>query len=155
MKGNDKVIESLNGLLVEELTAVNQYMVHAEMCENWGYKKLHDVVEKRAITEMKHAEKLIARIIFLEGKPLVNKLNEIHIGQDVERQLENDKLSEFDAIRHYNDSIRLASELGDNGTKELLEEILQQEEDHIDELEAQQDQIKQMGIANFLVPQVG
>ncbi len=155
MKGNDKVIESLNERLVEELTAVNQYMVHAEMCEDWGYKKLHDVVEKRAITEMKHAEKLIARIIFLEGKPLVSKLNEIHIGQEVERQLENDKLSELDAIRHYNDSIRLASELGDNGTKELLEEILQQEEDHIDELEAQQDQIKQMGIANFLVPQVG
>lgn len=155
MKGNDKIIDSLNGLLAEELTAINQYMVHAEMCENWGYKKLHDVVEKRAMTEMKHAEKLIARVLFLEGMPLVSKLNNINIGQEVERQLENDRLSELDAIRHYNESIRLATDLGDNGTKELLEGILQQEEEHIDELEAQQDQIKQMGIANFLVPQVG
>jgi bacterioferritin len=155
MKGNDKVIESLNDRLIEELTAINQYMVHAEMCENWGYKKLHDTVEKRAFTEMRHAEKLIARIIFLEGKPAVSRLNEIHIGPEVEKQLVNDRASEFDAIKHYNESIRLATELGDNGTKDLLEEILQQEEDHIDELEAQLDQIKQMGIADFLVPQVG
>jgi bacterioferritin len=155
MKGNDKVIETLNDRLVEELTAINQYMVHAEMCENWGYKKLHDVVEKRAFTEMRHAEKLIARIIFLDGKPVVSKLNDIHIGPDVEAQLNNDRLSEQDAIRHYNDSIRLATELGDNGTKELLDDILKEEEGHIDELEAQLDQIKQMGITNFLVPQVG
>jgi bacterioferritin len=155
MKGNDKVIQSLNERLAEELTAINQYMVHAEMCDNWGYKKLHEVVEKRAITEMRHAEKLIARIIFLDGKPVVSKLNNINIGPEVEIQLKNDRQSEFDAIRNYNDSIRLAAELGDNGTKELLEGILQEEEDHIDELEAQLDQVKQMGITNFLVPQVG
>ena len=155
MKGNDKVIESLNDLLAEELTAISQYMVHAEMCENWGYKKLHEVVEKRAITEMRHAEKLIARIIFLDGQPTVSRLNEIHIGQDVEKQFENDLMLERGADRHYNEVIRLASELGDNGTKDLLEEILEQEEDHIDELESHQDQIRQMGIANFLVPQVG
>jgi len=155
MKGNAKIIDSLNDLLAEELTAVNQYMVHAEMCEDWGYKKLHEVVEKRAITEMKHAEKLIARIIFLEGQPVVSKLNEIHIGQDVEKQFENDLMLERGADKHYNEVIRLASELGDNGTKDLLEEILEQEEEHIDELESHQDQIKQMGIANFLVPQVG
>ncbi|HNY65115.1 MAG TPA: bacterioferritin [Deltaproteobacteria bacterium] len=155
MKGNDRVIESLNERLIEELTAINQYMVHAEMCENWGYTKLHEVVEKRAFTEMRHAEKLIARIIFLDGKPMVSKLNDIHIGQDVENQLNNDRLSEQDAIRHYNDSIRLATEVGDSGTKVLLEEILKQEEDHIDELEAQLDQISQMGITSFLVPQVG
>jgi bacterioferritin len=113
------------------------------------------VVEKRAFTEMRHAEKLIARIIFLDGKPMVSKLNDIHIGQDVENQLNNDRLSEQDAIRHYNDSIRLATEVGDSGTKVLLEEILKQEEDHIDELEAQLDQISQMGITSFLVPQVG
>jgi bacterioferritin len=155
MKGNDKVIESLNDRLAEELTAVNQYMVHAEMCDSWGYGKLHEVVEKRAFAEMRHAEKLIARIIFLDGKPLVSRLNDIHIGPEVERQLENDRLSELDAIRHYNDSIRLSAELGDNGTKELLEGILQEEEAHMDELEAQLDQIRQMGVANFLVPQVG
>lgn len=155
MKGNDRVIQSLNERLVEELTAVNQYMVHAEMCENWGYKKLHEVVEKRAIKEMVHAEKLIARIIFLDGKPVVSRLNDIHIGQEVENQLENDRHSESDAIRNYNESIRLATELGDNGTKELLDEILHDEEDHIDELEAQLDQIRQMGITNFLVSQVG
>jgi len=155
MKGNDKVIECLNDRLIEELTAVNQYMVHAEMCENWGYGKLHGVVEKRAIAEMRHAEKLIARIIFLEGKPVVSRLNDIRIGPEVEAQLRNDRASELDAIKHYNESIRLAADLGDNGTKDLLEEILAQEEDHIDELEAQLDQIKQMGIADFLVPQVG
>lgn len=155
MKGNDKVIQSLNDLLAEELTAINQYMVHAEMCENWGYKKLHEVVEKRAVTEMRHAEKLIARIIFLDGQPIVSRLNEIHIGQDVEKQFENDLLLERGADRHYNEVVRLAADLGDNGTKDLLEEILAQEEEHIDELESHQDQIKQMGIANFLVPQVG
>jgi bacterioferritin len=83
MKGNEKVIGTLNARLAEELTAISQYMVHAEMCDNWGYKKLHEVIEKRAMTEMKHAEKLIARIIFLEGIPIVSKLNKMNIGQDV------------------------------------------------------------------------
>lgn len=155
MKGNEKVIEALNARLVEELTAINQYMVHAELCENWGYRKLHDVVEKRAMVEMKHAEKLITRIIFLEGIPIVSHLNQINIGSDVERQIVNDRLSEADAIKGYNETIRLATELGDNGTKEMLDGILRQEEEHIDELEAKLDQIKQMGIQNFLVAQVG
>jgi bacterioferritin len=155
MKGNDKVIESLNARLTEELTAINQYMVHAEICENWGYKKLHEVVEKRAMTEMRHAEKLIARIIFLEGMPIVSNLNKVNIGSEVEKQINNDWHAEAGAVKGYNESIRLATELGDNGTKELLDSILKDEEDHIDELEAQLDQIKQMGIANFLVPQVG
>jgi len=155
MKGNEKVIETLNARLVEEITAINQYMVHAELCENWGYKKLHDVVEKRAMVEMKHAEKLIARIIFLEGIPIVSHLNQINIGSEVERQIFNDRQSEADAIKGYNEAIRLATDLGDNGTKEILDGILRQEEEHIDELEAQLDQIKQMGIKNFLVAQVG
>ncbi len=155
MKGNEKVIEALNARLVEELTAINQYMVHAELCENWGYRKLHDVVEKRAMVEMKHAEKLITRIIFLEGIPIVSHLNQINIGSDVERQIVNDRLSEADAIKGYNETIRLATELGDNGTKEMLDGILRQEEEHIDELEAKLDQVKQMGIQNFLVAQVG
>lgn len=155
MKGNDKVIEQLNTLLADELTAINQYMVHSEMCANWGYERLHKATEKRAFTEMKHAEKLIARILFLEGKPVVSKLNPIQIGSDVEAQLHNDWAAEDAAVKAYNASIRLAVEVGDNGTRALLESILTDEEDHIDWLEAQLDQIKQMGIQSYLVEQIG
>jgi bacterioferritin len=154
MKGNDKIIEMLNQRLSEELTAINQYMVHAEMDENWGYGVLDDVVEKRAITEMKHAEKLIARILFLEGRPIVSNLLKINIGADVKTQLNNDYSLELDADKKYNESIKLANELGDNGTKELLESILQDEEEHIDWLEAQMDQIEQLGIQNYLTEQI-
>jgi bacterioferritin len=154
MKGNDEIITKLNDLLADELTAINQYMVHAEMCDNWNYERLHKAAEKRAIDEMKHAEKLIARILFLEGRPIVSKLKEIHIGADVESQHKNDWQSEFDAVRLYNDGIKLAGDVGDAGTRELLEHILKDEEDHIDWLEAQQDQIKQMGIQNYLVEQI-
>ncbi len=154
MKGNDKIIERLNALLADELTAVNQYMVHSEMCANWGYERLHKAIEKRAIDEMKHAEKLIGRTIFLEGKPIVSDLNKINIGSDVEAQLKNDWAAEDDAVKAYNEGIRLAVEVGDNGSRELLESILKDEEDHIDWLEAQLDQIKQMGIQNYLVEQV-
>ena len=155
MKGQKKIIDKLNNLLADELTAINQYMVHSEMCDNWGYEKLHKADEKRAIDEMKHAEKLIARIIFLEGTPIVSKLNPIRIGATVEAQHQNDWSAENDAIKSYNDGIRLARELADNGTRELLEAILKDEEDHIDWLEAQMDQIKQMGIQNYLVEQIG
>jgi bacterioferritin len=155
MKGNDKVIETLNARLADELTAISQYMVHAEMCENWGYKKLHEVVEKRAMTEMRHAEKLIARILFLDGMPVLSRLNKMEIGSTVEKQINNDRQSEFDAIKSYNESIRIATDMGDNGSKVLLETILKDEKDHIDEIEAQLDQIKQMGMDNFLVPQAG
>jgi len=154
MKGNEKVIEKLNFLLADELTAINQYMVHSEMCSNWGYGKLHQAIEKRAVDEMKHAEKLIERIIFFDGRPIVSQLNKITIGQDVEAQFKNDWAAENDAIKHYNDGIKLAAEAGDNGTREILESILKDEEDHIDWLEAQLDQIKQMGIQNYLVEQV-
>ncbi len=153
MKGNDKIIEKLNALLADELTAVNQYIVHSEMCANWGYDKLHAVFEKRAIDEMKHAEKHIARILFLEGRPIVSNLNKINIGPDVETQHKSDWAAEEGAIKAYNDAVRLAVELGDNGTRELLENILKDEEDHIDWIEAQLDQIKQMGIQNYLVEQ--
>lgn len=154
MKGHDKIIEALNARLAEELTAINQYFVHAEMCENWGYERLHGMIRKRSIDEMKHAEKLIARILFLDGKPIVSNLNKIHIGAEVAKMHENDRGSEEEAIRGYNDSIRLAVELGDNGTRELLESILREEEGHIDLLEAQLDQIKQMGVQNYLVEQI-
>ena len=155
MKGNDRVIERLNDLLAEELTAINQYMVQSEMCANWGYEKLHKAIEKRAIQEMKHAEKLIGRILFLEGSPTVSKLNRIDIGGDVETQHKNGWKAEEGAVRAYNEAIRLATEVGDNGSRELLESILKDEEEHIDWIEAQLDQIKQMGIQNYLVEQVG
>lgn len=154
MKGNDQVLAVLNDLLADELTAVNQYMVHAGMCANWGYAKLHEAIEKRAIEEMKHAEKLIDRILFLEGVPIVSNLRPMKIGDQVEAQLRNDHDSELGAIKAYNDGIRLAADLGDNGSRELMESILQDEERHTDWLEAQLDQIAHMGIQNYLVEQV-
>jgi bacterioferritin len=154
MKGNEKVIEHLNARLAEELTAINQYMVHSEMCDNWGYGRLHKMIEKRAIDEMKHAEKLIARILFLDGRPIVSILNKVHIGAEVPKMHESDRAAEESAIKGYNESIRVAVEVGDNGTRELLEAILKEEEDHIDVLEAQLDQIKQMGPQNYLVEQL-
>jgi len=155
MKGNPKIIERLNALLADELTATNQYIVHSEMCANWRFDKLHDLIEKRAIDEMKHAEKLIARVLFLEGLPIVSNLNKIHIGAQVPAQLENDLGAEVGAVQAYNEAIRLAVELGDNGTRELLESILKDEEEHVDWLEAQLDQISQMSLPNYLVEQLG
>ncbi len=155
MKGDQRIIERLNALLADELTAINQYMVHSEMCDNWGYEKLHKAIEQRAIVEMKHAEKLIARIIFLEGSPTVSRLNKIDIGGDVETQHKNDQAAEVGAVKAYNDGVKLAAESGDNGTRELLESILKDEEDHLDWIEAQLDQIRQMGIQNYLVEQLG
>jgi bacterioferritin len=154
MKGNEQIIETLNTLLADELTAINQYMVHSEMCEDWGYERLHESIEERAITEMRHAEKLIARILFLEGRPDVSNLNALHIGAEVKAMHENDVQSEYAAIKMYNEGIALAVELGDNGTRDLLESILTDEEEHADWLEAQLDQINQMGIQNYLVEQI-
>ena len=155
MKGKPKVIEMLNYLLADELTAISQYMVHAEMCDNWGYEKLAQTTEKRAIEEMKHAEKHIARILFLEGKPIVSNLNKITIGPDVQTMLKNDHAAEEGAIKAYNEAIKLCSSYRDNGTRDMLEDILEDEERHIDWIEAQQDQIGQMGIQNYLVEQLG
>jgi len=154
MKGNDKIIEKLNAFLSDELAAINQYMVHSEMCANWGYERLHKAAEKRAIDEMKHAEKLIGRILFLEGRPIVSNLAKITIGAEVEAQHKHDWAAEDGAIKAYNEGIRLAVEVGDNGTRELFESILKDEEAHIDWIEAQLDQINQMGLQNYLVEQV-
>jgi bacterioferritin len=150
MKGNERILECLNDLLADELTAINQYMVHSEMCEDWGYDRLHEAVEGRAMDEMKHAEQLIGRIIFLEGRPIVSSLKAIHIGAEVEKQISNDWDAEAGAVKAYNTGIALAVEVGDNGTRELLESILKDEEDHIDWLETQQDQIAQIGIQLYL-----
>lgn len=155
MKGNEKVLAKLNFLLADELTAISQYMVHAEMCDNWGYKKLADAIEKRAITEMKHAEKHIARILFLEGKPIVSELNKMHIGETVEEFHKNDLAAEAGAIQGYNDAIALTTEVGDSGTRDFLTQILKDEEDHLDWIEAQLDQIKQMGLEGYLSAQLG
>ena len=154
MKGNQQLIETLNVLLADELTAINQYMVHSEMCADWGYEKLHEHFEKRAIVEMKHAEKLIGRILFLEGRPTVSNLNPIHIGAEVPKQLEYDHAAEEDAIKSYNAAIKLAGEVADFATRDLLEEILNDEDKHIDDIEALQDQIGHMTLPVFLTTQV-
>jgi bacterioferritin len=155
MKGNAQLLKAINGLLADELGAINQYMVHAEMVENWGYEKLGKMIQARAVTEMKHAEKLIGRILFLEGIPIVNKLSEIHIGSDVPKQFNNDLAAEMGAVKSYNAAIKLAVEVSDNATKEMLDSILNDEDGHVDEIEAQQDQIKQMGLPMYLSRQVG
>ena len=153
MKGNQKLIGVLNELLADELSAISQYMVHSEMCENWGYGKLHEAIEHQAIDEMHHAEWLIQRIIFLEGAPVVSKLNPMKIGATVPDMIGNDEQDELGAVKAYNDGIRLAREAGDQGTVELLTKILVMEEGHVDWAEEQRDQIGQMGLQNYLANQ--
>ncbi len=155
MKGEPKVIETLNSLLADELTAINQYVVHAEMCENWGYNKLHETIMKRAIEEMKHAEKLIRRILFLEGIPIVSELRKMHIGADIPKMFASDHALESDAIKAYNAGIQVCGDAKDYATREILENILNDEDKHIDDIEAVQDQIQQMGLQVFLSTQVG
>lgn len=150
MKGKPEILDSLNFLLRDELTAINQYFVHAEECADWGYESLHEAIEKRSMDEMKHAEKLIGRILFLEGTPVVNKLNPIHIADNVKGMFENDLKSEQVAIDEYNKAVRLAADLADNGTKKFLDAILNEEEAHLDYIESQLDQIAQMGIESYL-----
>jgi bacterioferritin len=154
MKGNAKLIETLNSLLSDELTAINQYMVHSEMCDNWGYEKLHKHFEKRAIQEMKHAEDLIARILFLEGTPTVSVLGKITIGADVPKQLAADHAAEEGAIKAYNAAIAQAAEAGDNATADFLTGILKDEDAHMDGIEELQDQIGHMTLPIFLTTQV-
>jgi bacterioferritin len=154
MEGEKKLIEALNGLLADELTAINQYMVHSEMCANWGYEKLHKHFEQRAIQEMKHAETLIGRILFLEGIPIVSKYNKMMIGATVPKMLDNDHGLEAMAIKAYNGAIVLAGDFRDYATREILEKILKDEDGHIDEIEELQDQIQQMTLQIFLSTQV-
>jgi len=155
MKSNDKLMQTLNGLLAGELTAINQYVVHAEMAENWGYGKLKKSVGARSMTEMKHAEKLIERILFLEGTPIVGELNKINIGADVPQQCANDLALEMTTVANYNSAVKLAMDVGDNATREILEGILKDEDGHVNEIEEKLDQIKQMGVQHFLAIQAG
>lgn len=154
MKGNAKLLEVLNSLLADELAAINQYIVHAEMCADWGYEKLHEHFEKRAMDEMRHAEKLIERLLFLEGIPIVSELSNIHIGSDVIKQLEYDRVSEMAAINAYNDAIALAGEVRDYATREVLDKILQDEDRHMDGIEELQGQIEHMTLPIFLTTKV-
>ncbi|HEY47435.1 MAG: bacterioferritin [Anaerolineae bacterium SM23_ 63] len=155
MKGDEKLIEVLNQLLADELTAISQYMVHSEMCDHWGFDGLHGAIEERAIEEMRHAEWLIGRILFLEGIPIVSKLNPMEIGKTVPEMIANDIKAEHMAVKAYNEGIALASDVGDEGTGDLLTKILGDEENHIDQGEKQQAQIAQMGLENYLVMQIG
>ena len=154
MKGNQKLIGVLNELLADELSAISQYMVHSEMCENWGYRKLHEAIEHQAIDEMHHAEWLIQRILFLEGAPIVSKLHPIRIGKDVTAIIGTDQEDEVGAIKSYNAGIKVAREALDHATVDLLTKILKMEEGHVDWAEAQRDQIAQMGLENYLANQV-
>ena len=153
MKGDERVVKKLDELLCDELTAIMQYVVHAEMCANWGYQRLHQAVENRARQEMHHAEKLIARIIFLEGTPTVSRLNQIHIGADVPTQLHADHDAEVHTVGLYNEAIHLTDEANDAATRDILESIVKEEDAHVDWLEEQLDQIAQLGVPLYLSTQ--
>lgn len=155
MKGNERLLTVLNELLADELTAISQYMVHSEMCDHWGYQALHKAIEKQAIDEMHHAEWLIGRILFLEGRPTVSKLNPIKLAVDVKGMIGNDEEAELGAVRAYNAGIRLAGELEDQATADLLTEILKMEEGHVTWGEQQRAQIAQMGLETYISLQTG
>lgn len=154
MKGDAKVIDLLNEILTGELTAINQYFLHAKMCQNWGYKRLHEHIRKESIDEMKHADQLIERILYLEGLPNVQRLGKVNIGQTVVEMLKNDLGVEMVAIPLLNKSIETCRQIGDNGSQHLLEEILVSEENHVDWLEAQLELVKQVGEGNYLAQQI-
>jgi bacterioferritin len=154
MKGNPKVIAKLQEALKEELTAINQYFLHAEMCENWRYSKLGDYIKKQSIDEMKHAEQIIERMLFLDAMPNMSELMSLHIGQNVRAQLENDLKLEISAVQMYNEAVRVARDEGDNASRELFERLLKDEEEHVDWLEAQLHQISEMGYERYLTQQI-
>jgi bacterioferritin len=154
MKGNPDVINFLNSLLSDELTAINQYMVHSEMCENWGYEKLHAAIRKQAFDEMKHAEWLIERILYFDAAPTVSVLKQIRVGKSIMEMISNDNEDEHDAVHSYNEAIKLAHDVQDQGTVDLLTKIILMEEGHIDWAGKQIAQIEQMGIENYLNNQV-
>jgi bacterioferritin len=154
MKGNPKVLSELNKALKEELTAINQYFLHAEMCENWGYHKLSEFIKEQSIGEMKHAEVLMERILFLDGTPSMMPM-ELKIGASVKGMLESDLALEVSAVQQYNDAVAIATKEGDNGSRDLFVELLKDEEDHVDFLEAQLHQIKELGYERYLSMQMG
>lgn len=154
MKGDAKVIAALNEILTGELTAINQYFLHAKMCKNWGYKKLGHKVYMESIDEMKHADALTERILFLEGLPNLQKLDKLNIGETVKEQLESDLALEYRAIPRLKKAIELCWDTSDHGTRDLLEKILVSEEEHTDWLETQLSTIKDIGLQNYLAQQL-
>ena len=154
MKGHADVIALLNEVLTGELTAINQYFVHAKMLANWGYKHLAAYVRHESIDEMKHAERLIDRILYLDGIPNLQRLGKVNVGETVVEQFKNDVAFEYDALKRLNDGIRLCRELSDNGSADLLEKILVSEEEHVDWLETQLELVKQIGEAQYLAQQI-
>lgn len=154
MKGKSEVLAVLAEMLKEELGAINQYMLHAEMQENWGYKKLAQMTKKQAMGEMKHAEKLVERILFLEGMPRMDELASLKIGRDVKEQLKNDLGLELGAVAAYNRAVEISRKAGDNATADFLQAILNDEEQHVDILETQLGLIDQLGLENYLAQQI-
>jgi bacterioferritin len=154
MRGNEQVIAVLNQALKEELTAINQYFIHAEMCENWGYGKLGDYIKKLSIQEMKHAEALIERILFLDGVPRMAEVLPLNIGQNVKAQMENDLKLETAAVAMYNAAVKTACDAGDNGSRDLLVRLLKDEESHVDWFETQLSRIREIGLENYLAQQM-
>ena len=155
MKGKTAVVDTLGRMLKEELGAISQYFLHAEMCENWGYSRLSRLIKKQAIGEMRHAEILIERILFLEGLPNMADLPRLNIGRDVKSQIENDLALEVSAVGEYNEAVAACQKAGDNATADLLKEILKDEEEHVDFLETQLGLIKDLGLENYLIEQMG
>ena len=153
MKGNPKVLEQLNQALRDELTAINQYFLHAEMSENWGYRKYSQYIKKQSIDEMRHAELLMERIIFLDGSPKMEPMD-LTIGKSVKEMIESDLKLEHEAVASYNESIRICVENGDNGSRDLFMKLLKDEEGHVDWLEAQMHQIKELGYERYLSMQM-
>lgn len=154
MKGNAKLIEALNDVLTSELTSINQYFIHAKMCANWGYRRLAEKNRQESIGEMKHADELVERILFLDGVPNMQRLNKVKVGETVPEQLRLDLGVEVEAVGRLNKAIALAVEVGDNTSRDLLEDILESEESHVDWLEAQLNLIEQVGAQNYLSQQI-
>jgi bacterioferritin len=155
MRGNEKVIQQLNAALRSELTAIVQYMTQSEMCQGWGYKRLGDLTKARAIEEMKHAEGLIERIIFLDGIPSIEVGLKPQLGSKVQEQMEINLKDELEAVREYNEAAKVCVEAGDGGSKALFDGMIGDEERHADFLEAQLNAIKELGVANYLAQQLG
>jgi len=154
MKGNAKLIEALNDVLTAELTGIHQYFIHSKMCENWGFGRLEAASHTEAIDEIKHADELIERILFLEGVPNMQRLAKVKVGETVPQQLKLDHTQEVEAVTRLNQAVKLAVEVEDNGTRELLEKILVSEEEHVNWLEAQLELIRQVGEQNYLSEQI-
>ena len=155
MKGDPQVLDALNRALTVELTAINQYFCQAKMCQNWGFRKLYEKHYHESMGEMKHAEKLIERILFLEGTPEIARYDVIRIGGDVREQFENDLMLEMGGVQHYNATVDLCIKLKDNGTRDLIEPILTESEEHVDWLETQLHLIDSVGLQNYLSEQMG